>query len=84
MAAIGTVVAINGGSNAFAINERGERRMLKVGDSIQPGEVVTTAQGVVVDIQLTTGQKIEISADQTVKFTPSWLNSSRLKAPKVP
>ncbi|KAF0844404.1 putative secreted protein (type I secretion substrate) [Methylovorus glucosotrophus] len=70
MAAIGTVVAINGGSNAFAVNERGERRMLKVGDSIQPGEVVTTAQGVVVDILLTTGQKIEISADQTVKFTP--------------
>jgi large repetitive protein len=70
MAAIGTVVAINGGGNAFAVNERGERRMLKVGDSIQPGEIVTTAQGVVVDIQLTTGQKIEISADQTVKFTP--------------
>ncbi|MCB4812103.1 retention module-containing protein [Methylovorus menthalis] len=70
MAAIGTVVAINGGGNAFAVNEHGERRMLKVGDSIQPGEVVTTAQGVVVDILLTTGQKIEISADQTVKFTP--------------
>jgi VCBS repeat-containing protein len=67
MANLGTVVAING--VASVVDENGNKRPLHLGDILQPGETVLTPPGVIVDLQLVNGRKIQIEAEQTVKLT---------------
>ncbi|CAG0959908.1 RTX-I toxin determinant A from serotypes 1/9 [Methylophilaceae bacterium] len=69
MAIIGTVVAILGDGTASVINERGQQILLKLNDTVQPGDSIVTPRGVVVELQLVNGRKVLISAEQTVKFT---------------
>ncbi|MEY3747001.1 MAG: hypothetical protein RL194_460, partial [Pseudomonadota bacterium] len=69
MAVIGTVVAILGDGAASVINQAGAQTLLKLNDTVQPGDTIVTPRGVVVELQLVNGRKILISAEQTVKFT---------------
>jgi large repetitive protein len=69
MAVIGTVVAILGEGAASVVNDLGVQKLLKLNDTIQPGDTIITPLGVVVELQLINGRKILISAQQTVKFT---------------
>ncbi|MDP2247247.1 MAG: retention module-containing protein, partial [Nitrosomonadales bacterium] len=69
MAVIGTVVAILGEGAASVVDGTGMQKLLKLNDTIQPGDAIITPLGVVVELQLVNGRKILISAEQTVKFT---------------
>jgi large repetitive protein len=69
MAVIGTVVAISGEGAASVVDELGEQKLLKLNDTIQPGDTIITPLGVIVELQLVNGRIIIISAQQTVKFT---------------
>ena len=67
MAVLGTVVAMNG--EASVIDEKGIKRTLHMGDTLQPGDIIITMPGVVVELELVNGRKIEVTSEQTVKFT---------------
>lgn len=67
MALIGRVVGMTG--TASLILGNGEKRDLKLGDSIQTGDTIQTPRGVEVDLQLANGRIIHISAEQLVAFT---------------
>ncbi|HEY9267968.1 MAG TPA: retention module-containing protein, partial [Methylotenera sp.] len=54
---------------ASLILGNGEKRDLKLGDSIQTGDTIQTPRGVEVDLQLANGRIIHISAEQLVAFT---------------
>ncbi|PKO92923.1 MAG: hypothetical protein CVU15_03495, partial [Betaproteobacteria bacterium HGW-Betaproteobacteria-1] len=69
MAVIGTVVAILGDGNASVVDGAGLQKLLKLNDTIQPGDTIITPVGVVVELQLANGRKILISAEQHVQFT---------------
>ncbi|PKO53099.1 MAG: hypothetical protein CVU26_05395, partial [Betaproteobacteria bacterium HGW-Betaproteobacteria-2] len=69
MAVIGTVVAILGDGNASVMDGAGLQKLLKLNDTIQPGDTIITPVGVVVELQLANGRKILISAEQHVQFT---------------
>jgi|GEM_PF-1105988 len=69
MAVIGTVVAILGDGNASVMDGAGLQKLLKLNDTIQPGDTIITPVGVVVELQLINGRKILISAEQHVQFT---------------
>ncbi|HZV98684.1 MAG TPA: retention module-containing protein, partial [Methylophilaceae bacterium] len=70
MAALGTVVAMNG--PAFIVDEKGVKKPLKLGDIVQPGDTIITTRGVVVELELNTGKRMQISSEETVKFSPDF------------
>ncbi|MES2014013.1 MAG: retention module-containing protein, partial [Pseudomonadota bacterium] len=67
MAILGTVVALNG--EATVVDEKGVIKSLHLGDVIQTGETIITPRGVIVELEMANGRKIEVFAEQTVKFT---------------
>ncbi|HSH72275.1 MAG TPA: retention module-containing protein, partial [Methylophilaceae bacterium] len=67
MAILGTVVALNG--EASVIDEKGIKKPLHLGDVVQPGDTIITARGVVVELEMVNGRKIQVVSEQTVKFT---------------
>ncbi|HEU4707828.1 MAG TPA: retention module-containing protein, partial [Methylophilaceae bacterium] len=67
MATLGTVVSVTG--EAFVVDPNGNKKLIKLGDTVQPGDTIITMPGVVVELQLVNGRTIEISGDETVKFT---------------
>jgi len=79
MAVLGTVVAINGTTDAvnhvIVVNERGEKRVLHLNDTLQSGETIITPPGVIVELQLANGKVMDIFAEQTVKFTPEFADA---------
>ncbi|MFM9834961.1 MAG: retention module-containing protein, partial [Methylophilaceae bacterium] len=79
MAVLGTVIAINGTTdavnNVMVVNERGEKRVLHLNDSLQSGETIITPPGVIVELQMANGKVMDIFAEQTVKFTPEFADA---------
>ncbi|MGZ8253136.1 MAG: retention module-containing protein, partial [Methylophilaceae bacterium] len=67
MAILGTVVALNG--EASVVDEKGVKRALHLGDVVQPGDTIITPRGVIVELEMVNGRKIQVFAEQTVKFT---------------
>ena len=67
MAILGTVVALNG--EASVIDEKGIKKPLHLGDVVQPGDTIITPSGVIVELEMVNGRKIQVFAEQTVKFT---------------
>ena len=67
MANLGTVVTLKG--QASIVDEKGNKRPLHLGDLLQPGDIIITPSGSVVDLQLNNGRAMQVSAEQTVKLT---------------
>ena len=67
MANLGTVVTLKG--QASIVDEKGNKRPLHLGDLIQPGDIIITPSGSVVDLQLNNGRAMQVSSEQTVKLT---------------
>ena len=79
MAALGTVVAINGTTdavkNVIVVTESGVKKPLRLGDTIQPGDTIITPNGVIVELQLQNGKVMQVFAEQLVKFTPEFADA---------
>ena len=79
MAVLGTVVAINGTTNAVnevtVVTEKGVKKQLHLNDTIQSGDTIVTPPGVIVELQLVNGKVLPIFAEQTVKFTPEFADA---------
>ena len=60
MALIGRVVAMTG--VAYLITDNGAKRELHLGDEVQMGDTIQTANGVEVDLELVTGRVVHIGA----------------------
>ncbi|HYG32386.1 MAG TPA: retention module-containing protein, partial [Methylophilaceae bacterium] len=73
MAVLGTVVAVNG--EAFVVDQNGNKRIIKLGDTIQPGDTIITPPGIVVELQLVTGRSIFISGNETVQLTQDLIDA---------
>src|SRR5687768_3184395 len=73
MAVLGTVVAVNG--EAFVVDQNGNRKLIKLGDTIQAGDTIITPPGIVVELQLVNGRSIQISSDETVKLTQELIDA---------
>jgi len=73
MAGSGEVVAITGSAQAvtqvFVVKANGQKIPLKIGDTIDPGDVIITPPGVQVEVQAANGQVISIDGEQTVAMT---------------
>lgn len=67
MATIGKVTAVNG--EVIAVDDKGGKRVVHVGDVILSNETLVTARGASVDVQLNNGREIHIAGDQNVKLT---------------
>ncbi|MCC4117519.1 retention module-containing protein, partial [Aromatoleum toluclasticum] len=65
--AIAVVVAVTG--RAFARDVKGNLRPLKAGDTLQEGEVVITMSGGHVELAMSDGAPMVVSADQVVTLT---------------
>ena len=74
MAQVGTVVAVNG--VAYILSPDGQQRQVKLGDTIQPGDTIVTMRGVIVELELVNGRKIQIASEETVKFTDELMQAS--------
>ncbi|MEE9332138.1 MAG: retention module-containing protein, partial [Methylophilaceae bacterium] len=74
MAILGTVVSINGLADlvgkVFVITDSGDKRVLQLNDTLQPGDTIVTPEGVIVELQLANGKVMQVFAEQTVTFTP--------------
>jgi T1SS-143 domain-containing protein len=79
MAGSGEVIAITGSAElvtqVFVIKANGQKIPLKIGDTIDPGDVIITPVGVQVEVQAGNGQIIEVSPEQTVAFTSEMIES---------
>ncbi len=69
MAKIATVVAVTG--KAFAIGTDGKMREIKAGDEIDNDEIVQTASGAHVELQMLDGQTIAVAPEHAVKLDDS-------------
>lgn len=65
MAQIAKVTSLTG--KAFVVGADGSVRELKVGDTIQKGEVVRTAAGARAELTMLDGQKLVVAEEQTVR-----------------
>ncbi|HZV62472.1 MAG TPA: retention module-containing protein, partial [Methylophilaceae bacterium] len=75
MAVLGTVVAVNG--DAFVVDQNGNKKLIKLGDTIQAGDTIITPPGIVVELQLVNGRSLQISGDETVKFTQELIDATQ-------
>ena len=79
MAVLGTVVAINGSTDAvnhvMVMTEAGVKKPVHLGDTIQPGDTIITPPGVIVELQLANGKIMDVFAEQTVKFTAEFADA---------
>ena len=66
MAKIATVTSITG--KAFAISADGKIRELKLGDEIEKGEIIQTAAGGRVELQMVDGQAFAVAPEQLIKL----------------
>ena len=73
MATLGTVVAVNG--EAFVVDQSGNKRIIQLGDTIQPGDTIITPPGIIVELQMVNGRTIHISGDEIVKFTQELIDA---------
>jgi hypothetical protein len=67
MASLGIVVSLKG--QAFVVDEKSNKKPLHLGDVVQPGDIINTLSGGIVDLQLANGRHIQIVAEQTVKLS---------------
>ncbi|MFW5440575.1 MAG: retention module-containing protein, partial [Methylophilaceae bacterium] len=79
MAVLGTVISINGKTDAvnhvMVVTEGGVKRPLNLNDSIQTGDTIITPKGVIVELQLDNGKVLQVFAEQTVKFSPEFIDA---------
>ncbi|HQN64375.1 MAG TPA: retention module-containing protein, partial [Methylophilus sp.] len=79
MAVLGTVVAINGTTDAvnhvMVLTESGVKKSVRLNDTIQLGDTVITPPGVIVELQLVNGKVLPIFAEQIVKFTQEFADA---------
>jgi len=79
MAGSGEVVAITGSAQAvtqvFVVKANGQKIPLKIGDTVDPGDVVITPAGVQVEVRVDNGQVISIDGGQTVAMTAELLEN---------
>ncbi|MFZ9639268.1 MAG: retention module-containing protein, partial [Hylemonella sp.] len=66
MAKIATITSITG--KAFAISADGKIRELKLGDEIEKGEIIQTAAGGRVELQMVDGQAFAVAPEQLIKL----------------
>jgi VCBS repeat-containing protein len=69
MTKIATVVAVTG--KAFAVDAQGKMREIKAGDEIDKDEVVQTAAGGHVELQMLDGQSIAVLPEHAIKLDDS-------------
>ena len=69
MAKVATVVAVTG--KAFAVSSDGKMREIKAGDEIDKDEVVQTAAGGHVELQMLDGQSIAVAPEHAIKLDDS-------------
>ncbi|MFA6041972.1 MAG: retention module-containing protein, partial [Methylophilus sp.] len=67
MAVIGKIVALTG--KAFLVQADGSKRELQLGESIQEGQTIVTADGGQLQLQMDSGRMIDIPGGQTVAMT---------------
>jgi hypothetical protein len=68
MTPFATVVGIKGSGTVFAVDSRGNSRVLKVGDVLQKGETVRTTGDAVVQLLMMDGSLLAVVAGQTVRL----------------
>ncbi|MGQ5525154.1 retention module-containing protein, partial [Chitinimonas sp. PSY-7] len=74
----GVVVQLEG--HAWAIDRDGNRRQLKIGDSVQEGEQVITAAGAQLELGLPSNQTLLVSAERTLLIDASLLGQAPVDA----
>ena len=73
MAQIAKVLALTG--NAYVVGTDGLLRPLKVGDQIEKGEIVRTAEGARVELMMADGQTVAVAPDVNVRVDESMVQA---------
>ncbi len=73
MAQIAKIVALTG--QAYVVGADGLLRALKVGDSIEKGEIIRTAEGARVELMMTDGQTVAVAPGTNVRVDESMVQA---------
>ena len=75
MAQFATLAAINGNGTVVAVNAAGISRALKVGDSLQKGEIIRTVGDARVELMMEDGRLLAVAPAQSVRLDDNVVDS---------